>query len=627
MRGYDRKESRMKPLSRYDARTDAKRYAAVACAALSLFVNLGCTKSTSTSTAQRPRVVIPDGNEDNLPVCTQIRASGTVPLVDDFEAEQDQILANDGREGFWFGYDDGTGGKVHRERVEVDGSARRTRVLHVTSSGFTKWGSGFGVGLHPLSTISRRCAYDASAYVGVRLRARGQGRVRLTLGDMENTPTSLGGTCKRAEESCYDRPGRWLNLEADWRTFEVPFCAMKPEGWSGVVEGIDPASLVEVQFLLRDTEGTEVWLDDLTFYRRDADAPAPSCDMPCPMDAVPSSAIIAPEQSDAPLSEELSLHVFQQATASCGPITRRYLSYVPRRLPPRSAAPVLMVLHGSGANAEAMRNWLTRNRFDALAERDGFVVVYGNAAPGEHTSADRRIKNSGSWRQGFYDDGQVDDIEYLRLVLKDLVARSVISGDNAVLLTGLSNGGGMVLEGARRLYQSVSGVAALMPYDGPRPKPVPNLSSSRLSRVLVAYTINDPGMMAGYHETLAPLPAQWAQAMGLPAAVITAPKKSMLQDLVSEGAGYQGDNEVALATRDSHVTEFDMASPDVKGQVRVLVLDHAGHLWPNPEQFTEQSFVNRFGFRNQDFDAADMVWDFLRGSTDDSADQRGARIP
>jgi len=62
----------------------------------------------------------------------------------------------------------------------------------------------------------------------------------------------------------------------------------------------------------------------------------------------------------------------------------------------------------------------------------------------------RRVHNSGAWRQDFYDDGQVDDLEYLDLVLGDLLDRGIISGDNAVYLTGLSNGGGMVLEAARR---------------------------------------------------------------------------------------------------------------------------------------------------------------------------------
>jgi poly(3-hydroxybutyrate) depolymerase len=404
----------------------------------------------------------------------------------------------------------------------------------------------------------------------------------------------------------------WLKLEEQWKTFEVPFCAFMSEGWSGSVKGLDPSKLLAFHFKIGERQDAEFWLDDLAFYRDAPDSSARHCGLPCPLDAVPTSAIIDPSRSDATLTQNLSVHTFEQTTKSCGPITRRYLSYVPSRLPSRASAPVLFMLHGSGANAELTRSYLARNRFDALAERDGFIVVYANAAPGVHTSPDPRILNSGAWRQGYFDDGQVDDVDYLERVLTDLTVRGIIDGNNAMFLTGISNGGGMVLEGARRLANRVIGVAALMPYDGEHPKPVPDLTHTKLKRVLIAYTPNDPGLLPGYHETLAPLPAQWATALGLPAAVIASPQVTSLPDVIAEGADYQGKNAVALATRNSRVTQLDMVAPNGTRQVRVLILDHAGHLWPNPTPLAEDWVLNQWGFRNQDFDAADMVCDFLR---------------
>jgi poly(3-hydroxybutyrate) depolymerase len=582
------------------------------CMLVGLTLVPGCSKPIPASKAPGRTVIVSDAPDAERPVCTKIRASGEAPLVDDFEVAPNQILTNDGRSGWWFGYDDGTGGKLLREELELSGSGEKGRALHVVSSGFVKWGAGFGANIHPQSDATSGCAYDASAYSGLRVRARGRGRLRMTLGDAMNTPVAFGGSCTRPGERCHDRPGVWLNLEDQWRTFEFPFCAFLPEGWGGSTEGLDPSKLFGFHFRVGEGENGDFWLDDLAFYRAAADAPAPRCGAPCPLDAVPHSAIIDPFASNAPLSRELSVHVFEQATKSCGSIARRYLSYVPNRLPPRSSAPVLIMLHGSGANAESARYFMARDRFDELAARDGFIVVYGNAAPGLHSSPDPRIVNSGAWRQAFFDDGQLDDVDYLERVLGDLTARGIIDGNNTVFLTGISNGGGMVLEAARRLHHRVRGVAALMPYDGDRPKPVPDLSGTKLKRVLFAYTLNDPGMADGYHETLAPLPAQWATAMGLPPAVIAAPQKTSLPDVIAEGSDYQGNSAVALATRNSRVTQFDRVGPNGEGQVRVLVLDRAGHFWPNPTQFTEDWVLNRWGFRNQDFDAADMVWDFLR---------------
>ncbi len=589
-----------------DRLTAAERYAKLKLItlALGLFPTLGCAHRHSPTRSQPGTVAARGFN------CSPIRASGDAPLVDDFGSDPRKILGNEGRQGWWFSYDDGTSGHLLRESIELNSSTGR--VLHVTSSGFAKWGSGFGVVMHPLSSQSRACPYDASVYRGVRFRARGSGRLRLMLGDVASTPKSRGGACSRTGARCEDRPGAWVNLEPEWKTFEFPFCTFVPEGWGGSTEGVDPSKLVSIHFQAGPREAIEMWLDDLAFYRAEAGAPAPRCGIPCPLEAMPRTAKIEPSSLMGKPSPGLSVRTFVQATRSCGPLTRRYLSYVPARLEPRSSAPVLIMLHGASTNAETARTYQTHDRFEALAERDGFIVVYPNAAPGSDSSPDPDFPNTGVWRQGYFDDGQVDDVEYLTQVIGDLVTRGVISGNNPMFAVGISNGGGMVLEAARRMPNRFQGIAAFMPYDGEHPKPVPDLSATKLKRFLLAYAINDPGLSDRYHETLARLPAQWAAAMGMPAAVIAAPRKSELPNLVAEGASYRGTSKVALATRDSHVTEADLLGPDGIGQVRVLVLDHAGHFWPNPIEDKEAFILDRWGFRNQDFDAADMAWEFMK---------------
>jgi len=76
----------------------------------------------------------------------------------------------------------------------------------------------------------------------------------------------------------------------------------------------------------------------------------------------------------------------------------------------------------------------------------------------------------------------VDDHDYLGRVLGDLVARGVIEGSNAVYLAGISNGGGMALEAARRNPDRFRGIAALMPYAGEHFKPVPDLAPTKVRR-------------------------------------------------------------------------------------------------------------------------------------------------
>src|SRR5690606_36498268 len=145
-------------------------------------------------------------------------------------------------------------------------------------------------------------------------------------------------------------------------------------------------------------------------------------------------------------------------------------------------------------NAESHADVITRGSLDALARERGFIVVYGNAAPGAGTSADPTFPNTGTWQQTSFDDGQVDGGQYLWLVLDDLRTRGVSSGDNPLYLSGLSNGVGMVLEAARRYPDRVTGVAAFMPFAGLEPADIPDLQNSQLDRVLIAYSMADPGL-------------------------------------------------------------------------------------------------------------------------------------
>ena len=270
-----------------------------------------------------------------------------------------------------------------------------------------------------------------------------------------------------------------------------------------------------------------------------------------------------------------------------------------------------MVLHGSSSNAESMQQFMTRGRFDELAERDGFIVVYGNAAPGAHTDPSPTFPNTGVWRQGSLDDGEVDDVAYLFQVLDDLKTRGVIRGNNPLFLTGLSNGGGMVLRAAKQAPERFRGIAPVMPYDGVKPTVVPNLVGTGMTRVCLIYTMNDPGLPKGYHEILSGLPKQWAQALGISTSEIENPQHVELADRIREGEGYVGNNETARSTLNSHATKYDFVEPKSDAQLRVIALDHAGHFWPHPGGESASWAINRWGFRNQDFDAADLIWDFF----------------
>jgi polyhydroxybutyrate depolymerase len=554
------------------------------------------------------------GNSTSAPshiyhACASAVATGQAPMIANFDDGSERVLSNEGRGGIWFSYDDATNGEFTHA---VDNGA-----LHVTSDAWTGWGAGFGFSIGPWLPDGQRCFYNAEKYAGVRFRAKGKGRIRPLVVTQDNLPVTEGGACQRAPNDCYNHPGGYARLTSAWQTFEFPFCALRPQPvWGGAGSPIKPSELIAVQFVLsREGQHYDFWLDDLEFFTAATAQHAVNCAKPCPMDLVPYPETTVPDSAELPLTGGRTLHTFDQATLRCGTIRRRYLSFVPPYTVPVSDAPVVILMHGSGGNAENMDYYMTKGRFNELAVRDGFIVVYGNAAPGELSNNDPSYYNSGSWRQDLFDDGEVDDVEYLALVLADLKARSVISGSNDVYLLGMSNGGGMVLKAATERPEMWSGIAPFMAFDGWEPPPVPQLIGTRLKRILFGISPEDPGLYGGtYTSVLSTLPATWAAAMGIPQNAIQNPEQSALPNVVNEGESYTGSNAVALRTRNSSVTQIDMSAAGIPGKLRVLEFARGGHFWPNPVADADP-FVNEgWGFRNQDLDASDAAWDFLRSS-------------
>jgi poly(3-hydroxybutyrate) depolymerase len=324
----------------------------------------------------------------------------------------------------------------------------------------------------------------------------------------------------------------------------------------------------------------------------------------------PPEALYQPDRLTVPPLPGLSVHTFEQQTSSCGPVDRRYVSYVPRALGARTRAPVLIVLHGQGGSAEAMMTFQTRGTFNQLADERGLIVVYGNGLPTRFNVAG--LPNSGRWCSEYTDaTGTVDELAYLGRITADLEARGVIAGGNDVYLVGQSNGGGMALSAARQRPDAYTGVAAFMPFVGFSPTAPVTLSGSRLRHVMFAYSTADPALPPDYANTvLAPLARTWARALNIPEHEIEAPKQTTFGDVVKEGGDRDVDDDIVRATRDSTVIRLDFLAPG--GALRQLVFDHAGHFWPTRDHADPTPLLAEYGLRNQDIEGADEIWHFFR---------------
>lgn len=478
--------------------------------------------------------------------------------------------------------------------------------------GISDGGAGFGVPLSNGGANASACALDASEFFGVRFSAKGQGPLRVSVGDASDLPVADGGSCTRAGDSCYDYAGFPIQLTDVWQTFEVPFCRMQPEGWGQQAHTIDASRLMALQFRHQQGAESHFALDQVSLYKHAADAgQANECRPACPMDSVPNPDTIVPDQTYLPLSASLTLHTFDQDTPQCGKLKRRYLEYRPVRLPTGTDAPIVLALHGRESSAEAFQDFMTHGSFDERAEQSGVIVVYGNAAPGAESSSNPNYFNTGTWRQGANNDGQVDDVDYLRKVLDHMQRRGSIAGGNPVYVVGHSSGGGMAIDATIAAPELFRGVAPLFAYVGEAAPPVPALANSGLERVLFTYAPNDPGLPTGHTEILETMTTTWAAALGVSETRIAKPTTTPLPNPIEEGSSYTGSQAAALATRNSAITQLDFVAAEGTARLRVLRIEPGGHFLPHSTQDTDPMVLENWGFRNQDVKMADAIWDFF----------------
>jgi polyhydroxybutyrate depolymerase len=139
----------------------------------------------------------------------------------------------------------------------------------------------------------------------------------------------------------------------------------------------------------------------------------------------------------------------QVASIRVGDLERTYVYYVPVSLPRN--APLLLVFHGRGMNADMMRGW-AGYQFDRLADKNRFVVVYLDGY--QQTWNDCGKSDLPAKTQN------IDDVGFVRALIARVHADYGIN-PSQVFAMGYSNGGFMVFRLALELPDEITAVAAV----------------------------------------------------------------------------------------------------------------------------------------------------------------------
>lgn len=254
----------------------------------SAWIVMGCSSAPSNSPpvfggegAQLPPAAtpMPENAEALLAAgpCAQPAPASDVRLLDDFEDGDNKPFRAFQREAWWFAADDSSAGKIFPppDRFEAvplppeEATTKNRRAAHFTAEGFSDWGVVWGTTLRWIDD-GIRCPFNAERFVGLRFRAKGNGRVRVNFGIPETTPPEYDGVC---QERCFDTHSQVLTLTPEWQVYEVRWDRLQQGGW-GSEARFDPQRLLTLNFNVQpEWMPVDVWVDDLEFFAAGEEAP------------------------------------------------------------------------------------------------------------------------------------------------------------------------------------------------------------------------------------------------------------------------------------------------------------------------------------------------------------------
>lgn len=273
-------------------------------------------------------------------------------------------------------------------------------------------------------------------------------------------------------------------------------------------------------------------------------------------------------------------------------LSRSWVAYIPES---ESAHPALVVvLHGSNGDAgDALR--LTHYRFNELAERHGFIVVYPNGW--------KRYWNGCRASAGYPSNREdIDDVGFVRELVGQMEEAHGVD-PSRVFITGISNGGHMTYRMGLEAPDEVAAIAPLvasLPVESnldcePRGEPVPTL------------------IMNGTEDPINPYEG------GLVRVFDDVSRGHVVSSLASARywarvAGYEGPGvQERWPDRDPEDgTTVISTSWNAAGHVPVVLvtIEGGGHTIPHPRN----RMPRILGKVSRDIDAAEVIWNFFDSS-------------
>jgi polyhydroxybutyrate depolymerase len=270
-------------------------------------------------------------------------------------------------------------------------------------------------------------------------------------------------------------------------------------------------------------------------------------------------------------------------------VKRPYLLHVPSGFD--KELPLVFCLHGGGGTAEGMPR-LTRGRFDALADKEGFLVCYPDGI--EKSWNDGRATKEGRHTS------HADDVGFIASLI-DAIARDHKVDRRRVYATGMSNGGFMSYRLGVDLAEAITAVAPVCANLSEELEP-----RARAARPLPLLAVN------GTKDPLVPFEGGDVHVGPIKRGRCLSTARSIEIWCARNHAAPEAE-VTRLADRDAsdetHVRREVHKPLEGGAPVELLVVEGGGHTWPGGQPYLTERIV---GKTSHQADACDLIWEFFK---------------
>ena len=271
--------------------------------------------------------------------------------------------------------------------------------------------------------------------------------------------------------------------------------------------------------------------------------------------------------------------------------SRTYQVYFPLAEFSEQNLPLLFVLHGGGGNATNLQS-STFNRFNELADSQGFIVVYPEGFEKQWNDGRDVTGIATAW------DENIDDVGFISEIVS-ILNRDYNIESNRIFTSGISNGGFMssrLLCDRADLFRGGAIITATIP-------------ASHFS-VCDPSSSNSVLVLNGTEDPLVPYQGGQITVLGQERGLIISTEAYM--EFWAENAGCNSNPSITdlpdMEDDGTTVQIYEYADCDNQAVVRLYRIEGGGHTWPGAREDLPEALVGR---TSKEFVACDVIWDFF----------------